>query len=215
MDNKRKPYATLTIRKPRMSQVAATTIMILLAALAVSWHLSETSRLKQQALDASARLQERSDALRQARVGLHEAEAQLADAEARLNASLASWRLQEPVGFYIDPEDYLSGRRMLKAVACIGAADGFEPYIAYGTADPDVIAEFVGRDDYVLAGQAKASADWSFTDEISEDFYTRADVMEKFPYRWSDLRAWLSNESNWYDRLYTFCEEAARQQRAE
>lgn len=215
MDNKQKPYATLTIRKPRMSQVAATTIMILLAALAVSWHMSETSWLQQQVQAKNVLLQEHGVALRQTQIELRDAEAQLADAEARLSASLASWRLQEPVGFYIDPEDYLSGRRMLKAVACIGGADGFEPYIAYGTADPDIIAEFGGRDDYVLAGQAKASADWSFSDEISEDFYTRADVMEKFPYRWSDLRDWLGNETNWYDRLYTFCEEAARQQRAE
>ena len=207
MDDKKKPFAAIYISKPRISQVTAVTLILLIAVVAVTFHMQESKRWNKQLAEITDLLQERRASLSEAEGRLRTVEEQLAEAEYKLENSPAFWQLQEPAGFFVDPADALSGRRMLKAVACSRMAGGFEPYVFYHTADRDVIEDFVQRDNYVLVGQAKWSADWDFSDEISEDFYTRDEALEMFPYTWSESKDWLSNEWSWYERLYAFCDE--------
>lgn len=208
MNEKRKPFATITFSKPRVSLVTAGILMLFLAVAAVAYHIREIERLNARLQNVTGQLLDGTATLSDWADRSLTLEQQLEEAETKLREAQSFWQLREPAGFYIVPHDALSGRRTLRAIACLPIANGFEPYVFYVSSDREVIEDFVQREEYLLVGQAKTSADWEYSDEISEDFYTHTAAYDRFPYKWSTLRDWLSNEDSWYERLYVYCEES-------
>ena len=212
MDEKRKPFATITISKPRFSQVTAGILMLMIAATAVTYHLRESDRWHVQLQDVTRQLLEGAASLSEAEDRVLTLEQQLLEAENKLRDAPSLWQLDEPAGFFIDPQSTLSGRRTLMAMACMRVSHSFEPYVFYFSSDQAVIEAFTQREDFLLVGQAKNSADWEYSVDISEDFYTHAAAYDRYPYKWSESRDWLSNEESWYDRLVLYCEESVERE---
>ena len=122
-------------------------------------------------------------------------------------------RINEPMGFYVDPRDTTTGVRLLTAIACVGGMpDGYEPHVYYRINEQKFIDTLVRSGDYTMVGEAKySSADWTSEEEDIEKFYTRDEVMTSNAYRWIEDKDWVTNEMAWFASLQAYCSEIVNQ----
>lgn len=204
MDDKRKPYATISIRKPRVSLLVSAFIMFAIAAVATSGYLQERDQL-------AAELKSFEDSLGIAQSNLRQAEADLSAVEEKLTAAeskLAEYQAAyaEPVGYY----DYSEGTgKSLRLFSCspvvmdshISRDSNSAILVAYNLLDRKATADLTRNDHYVAVGEY----DWSPRGDEFETifFYMRQDLRDAFT--WRDNEDWSLVHRNWEDYLEDYC----------
>lgn len=104
MNDKRKPYASITIYKPRLSRFLATAILLVLLAGALGgMALREIDGWRTALKVTELQLQERTELLDERTARLQAVESQLERAERRLRTEPLVWRTLEPAGFSVMP----------------------------------------------------------------------------------------------------------------
>ena len=199
MDEKRKPYATITIRKPRTSLLLSAILIAAIVAVAAGSILQERDA-------QAAQLSALQDSVETAQAGLQQSQAELAAA----NATLLDYRQQfaDPLSYY----DYSEGQgKWLRLFACSdivldsltrGVSGG--TIVAYNVLDRKANAHLKRRDDYSLVGEY----DWAPGGEKMETiyFYMRQDVLTQGAFNWPDSNEWSVLHRNWEDYLIEHCQ---------
>lgn len=206
MSEKRKPYASITVYKPRFSRVVATGILlILLAGVLGGMVLREIYSWQSALMEAERQLQERTELLEERTARLKAAEEQLEKAERRLRSAPLIWRTLEPAGFSVTPN--INGRHgLMTATVCARGHMDYEAYVHFFSLDRLFIAELAFGGDYELVGKAPNEAAGRDRDQYIR-YYTRKDVSELHPYTWESTRAHASavHVEAWRDRLASYC----------
>ena len=206
MDEKRKPYATIMIRKPRISLLLSALLIAAIAAVAVGSILQERDQ-------RAAELESLQYSLQTAQSSLRQTEAELSANEDKLKAAesrLADYRkaYAEPAGYY----DYSEGKgKWLRLFSCSpivldshtsGESDS-ATLTAYNLLDRKATADLTRRDNYEPAGEY----DWTPKGDEFETifFYLRDDVLADYPFTWPDSDDWTVVHRNWEDYLEDYC----------
>ena len=208
MDEKRKPYATIMIRKPRISLLLSAILVVAIAAVAAAGILQERSEraaeleILQQSLETTQNLVARAE------MGRGEIEDKLRAAESRL----ADYHKQfaEPAGYY----DYSDGRgRWLRLYSCStivlnsfnsGNGDGAS-LVSHNVLDRKIASDLTRRDNYSKVGDIP----WTPEGEKSQtiDFYIRQDVLAGGDFAWPNSDDWAITHRNWEDYLDDYCQQ--------
>ena len=206
MDEKRKAYATLTFRKPRISLLLSAILVLAIAAVAAYGILQERSI-------RAAALKSLEDSLRIAESHWRQAEGERDALETRLAAAeskLTSYRqaYADPAGYY----DYSEGKgKWLRLFTCssvvleslIGGESNSATLVGYNLVDRKATADLTRRDNYEAVGEY----DWTPRGDEFETiyFHLRADVMADHPFTWPDSDEWPIVHRNWEDYLEDYC----------
>lgn len=206
MNEKRKPYATIHIMKPRLPHTVSAGL-ILLVILAVGLLGSGYENLHAELREAEFRLQERASQLR-------DVESRLQEAASELEEYALFWRqLNEPLGFRVTPEPYAR----LEAITCLRIPESYRSgasvydfgyLFRYEILGRNAILDLLGDEKYKLVGRDKWSANWTLRDDFSDDYYMHEAVYRIFPFRWSLSNEWVENSRDWEDRLQRYCRRA-------
>lgn len=200
MNEKRKPYATITFRKPRISLLVSAFMILALVAVAASGYLQERDA-------QAAQLGALHDSLQQSRAEFSVIEAELSAAE----TELVDYRQQfaRPLGYY----DYSEGMgKWMRHFACSrivldsvlpGEVDG-GTLVSYNVLDRRANADLKRRDNYSFVGEYE----WTPKGELSETiyFYIREDVLTDGAFTWPDSNEWDVLHRNWEDYLDDHCQ---------
>lgn len=208
MDEKRKPYATLTIRKPRISLMLSAILIVAIVAVAAGGVLQERDK-------RDAELKSLADSLQIAQSNQRQAEADVSALEAELSAAeskLTDYRqpFADPLGYY----DYSEDRgQWLRLFSCSHIVlDSFTPgdgdgatMVSYNVLDRKATADLTRRDNYDLVGEF----DWKPEGEKPRAlfFYMRRDVLEEGAFSWPDSDDWPVVHRNWEDYLDDHCHD--------
>lgn len=197
MSEKSKPFATIYIRKPRLSRLASL-ILILLVVLTVAVAVVQERVVWQAQLEDSAgRLQVLA--------------AELERAQDKLNLNAPAWQLREPVGYYVGYSGFVTNHPETTLVYC--KLDVIDPqrdeYSGAGglyflTVEKHLLSEVVQTDDYRLVGRDKDSAEWD-NDHYSDDYYMAEIVLDQAPFVWSETKDWEDNFEQWQKHLRESC----------
>ena len=206
MEEKRKPFVTIFIRKPRVSRlVSAVLILFLIAAIGL-FGMQEVERWQAKMRETERQLQERS-------LSLQEAEARLHEAERKLSQDSPVWQLREPVGYYLGYSGFVTNRAEVTLVFCKLSAVGVpgddsavDGRLFFLTISAHLVSDVIPIVDYQLVGRDKDSAKWD-TEYLSDDYYMGKRVLEKSPFTWSSAKDWEDNFQDWQDHLHAFCDE--------
>ncbi|MYD10659.1 MAG: hypothetical protein F4X02_11535 [Chloroflexi bacterium] len=198
MDDKRKPYATVSIRRPRLSQVTAAVLASLLFASAAAFVLREIEGWR-------SSLRDSQDQLQAAQEQFATTEAELRVIRNALRHSPLSYQTLRPVGFAVPSYGMGAYQSDAEATFCLRMPDGLEPYFVAQTNDLSYVGALIESGDYELAGKDELSAGWIQGRYMNDDYYTRKDVLERLPYQWSRSETWSSNSARWETRLRQFC----------
>ncbi|MCY3779420.1 MAG: hypothetical protein OXG78_03840 [Chloroflexi bacterium] len=198
MDEKRKPYATISIRRPRLSQVTAAVLASLLFASVAAFVLKEIEGGRTSLRDSESQLQAAQDLIAKT-----EAELRVVR-DALLHDPLSRLTLR-PVGLAVQSYGMGAYQSEAEATFCLRMPDGLEPYFVAEANDLEYIGALIEGGDYELAGKDELSAEWFQGRYINTDYYTRKDVLERRPYQWSRSKTWSSNKAAWESRLRQFC----------
>lgn len=198
MSEKRKPYATLTIRKPRMSFLLLVILVLAIVAVAVSGFVQERN---EQAAELSALL----DSVEKAQASLQQSQAELSAAEAKLVDYRAPFA--DPLAYY----DYLDGRgKWLRLYACSQIVfDSFMSeesgvnLLSFNVLARKITRDMTQRDNYALVGEY----DWAAPGESTKTifFYMRQDVLDERAFVWPDSTDWAVQHRNWEEYLDEHC----------
>ena len=154
MDDKRKPYLTISVRKPRFSS-AMVAIVLLVAAVAGTLGIQEYQRWQKQLLDTETRLQETEEKLL-------ETESELLEAQGKLEGYLLVSPLSEPIAF-------MSTSWGIDAIACTQMPLGYRAWgntaatgrlLFYFTTEWDSVESIDQSDQYWLVGKDEWGARW-------------------------------------------------------
>ncbi|MCY3780629.1 MAG: hypothetical protein OXG78_10000 [Chloroflexi bacterium] len=223
MEEKRKPYVTISFRQPRHS-FATLVILLSIGVIAATFGIQEIQRWQKQMRATEARLhetetvltetedrlQETETSFAETETKLQETEAELLDAKRQLESYLPISPLNEPIAF-------LSTKWGVHALTCIRMPQGY--WTSWGTDDAvgrllfysarewDTVDAINESGQYTLVGKDEWSVYWDEGAE-SSDYYIRADVQELNPLTWSKLKSWSRNLDRWEGRLTAYCREA-------
>ena len=206
MDEKRKPYATIMIRKPRVSLLLSAILVAAIVAVAAGGILHDRDQRAaeiqalQESLDASERLlmqaETESGAISDK---LKAAESQLADYQKRF---------AEPAGYY----DYSGGRgKWLRLYSCsrivlesLEVGDG-ATLVSHYVVDRKATADLTSRDNYGEVGQISWTPEGAKPRTIF--FYVRQDVLADGDFAWPDSDDWTTTHRTWEDYLDDYCQQ--------
>lgn len=228
MEEKRKPFMTISFRQPRHS-LAIFVIMLLIGAVAGASAIQEFQRWQKQMLQTEARLhetetvltktenrlQETKTSLEEIETKLQETEAELLDAERKLESYLPISPLDEPIAFISDTWG-------ISALTCIrmpqgywtgwGSEDGIGRLLYYHARDWDSVETINESGQYTLVGEDEWGANWDEEEGFeSYAYYTHVAVQESQPFTWSKSKDWYSNKESWEGRLTDYCREALQE----
>ena len=195
---KRKPYATISIRRPLLSLVAAVVLASLLFASAAAFLLNEVEGWRSSWRDSQ-------DQLQAAQEQFATTEAELRVIRDALRHNPLSHQTLRPVGFAVPSYGMGAYQSDAEATFCLRMPDGLETYFVAETNDLGYVGALIESGDYVLAGKDELSANWVQGRYMNDDYYTRKDVLERLPYDWSRSKTWSSNRSGWEAGLRRFC----------
>ena len=204
MKEKRKPYATITIYKPRLSHFLAIAVLLLLIAALGSLAWREIDGWKTALSESELRLVESSEFLHEKTQRLQAAEAKLEKAERRLRSVPLTWRTLEPAGFSVEPN--VNGwQGLMTATVCARGHRNYESYTHFFSRNRLFVAELMHSGDYELVGKQ-----WPYGVGADRDslirYYTRKDVYEFNPYTWSTTGFSASDHvKSWQNRLASYC----------
>lgn len=199
MSEKRKPYATLTIRKPRMSLLLSTILVLAIVGVVASGYIKDRN-------EQVAQLSSLQDGLENAQARLQQSQAELAAANAALEEYRASF--SDPLAYY----DYSDGRgKWLRLFACsqivfnsfTPEASGGVNLLSFNVLAREITREVTQRDDYSLVGEF----DWAAPGESTRSilFYMRQDVVAERDFTWLDSTDWNVQHRNWEEYLDDHC----------
>ena len=206
MEEKRKPFATIYLRKPRKSVLLSTFLILAIVAVAASMFMQERD-------EQAAKLNSLEDSLQIVQSSLQIAEDQLGDAEDRLadaESRIAEYQVQlgEPLGFY----DFSEGRgKSLRFYSCSrnvndalssGDGDG-ATLITFDVLDRKATSDLLKGDNYDVVG----NYDWQPEGYRSQTiiFYMRKDVLARDPFTLQDQEEWDEMHLDWSDHLEYDC----------
>ncbi|MYD10658.1 MAG: hypothetical protein F4X02_11530 [Chloroflexi bacterium] len=200
MKEKRKPYASITIYKPRFSRLVSIAILLILIAALGSRAMREIDGWRSALSKTEQRLQASSELLHDRKQRLQAVEAKLERAEDRLRTEPLTWRTLEPAGFSVEPTvDGWQG--LMTATVCARGHMYYEAYTHFFSRNRFFVAELVHSGDYVLAGKAPAAIDGRYI-----RFYTHKDALEFDAYTWDESRNQATDHvAAWQNRLASYC----------
>lgn len=198
MDEKRKPYATISFRRPRLSQVAAAVLASLLFASVAALLLNEIEGWRSSLRESEVQLQAAQELLFRTEADLHDAR------DALLHDPLSRLALR-PVGLAVPSFGREAYQSDAEATFCLRMPDGLEPFFVAKTNDLNYVGALIEGGDYELTGKDELSANWVQGRYMNDDYYTRKDVLERLPYQWSRSKTWSTNKAGWETRLRQFC----------
>ena len=215
MGEKRKPYATITFRKPRLPFLATVGLILFVVMVSglLGWRDFEGMQAKLQ--ETEALLQDRTISLNDTASRLQTVESQLQETTTKLEDYSRFWReLDEPLGYRIWHEPEIG----LEAITCVLVPEDFRLSASvydngylfhYELRGRDAISAIIGNDRYKLVGKDKWGANWTYDDDLSEDYYMHDNVHRVFPFKWwSSTKDWLENSWDWEDRLQRYCKNS-------
>lgn len=209
MDEKRKPFATITFRKPRISLLLSALLITAIAAVAVGSVLQERAERTAELESLEISLQDAQSSLRQTEADLDANEDRLRAAESRLADYYKHFA--EPAGYY----DYSEGKgKWLRLFSCSRVVlDSFTPdgdgdgatLVSYNVIDRKATADLTRRDNYDLVGEFN----WTPPGEMSKIiyFYLRQDVLGDAAFTWPGSDDWAIVHRNWEDYLDEHCHQ--------
>ncbi len=225
MEEKRKPYVTISFRQPRHS-LAVLVIMLSIGVIAGAFVIQEFQRWQKQMLETEARLHETEGTLREMTNRLHttetslnetgtklqETEAELLEAKKQLETYLPISPLNEPIAFISDTWG-------ISALTCIrmpqgywtgwGSEDGIGRLLFYFAREWDSVESINENGQYTLVGEDEWGANWDEEEGFqNQSYYTHAAVQESHPFTWSKSKYWYNNKESWEGRLTDYCREA-------
>ncbi|MCY3779422.1 MAG: hypothetical protein OXG78_03850 [Chloroflexi bacterium] len=206
MDDKRKPYATIMIRKPRISLLLSAILIAAIVAVAAGGILQERA-------DRAVELEILQNNLETTQYTLMRSETERGIVEDQLRAAESQLEeyhrhFAEPAGYY----DYSDGRgKWLRLFSCshvvldsFAAGEG-ATLVAYNVIDRKAVSALTRRDNYALAGEFL----WTPEEEAAVIiyFYLRQDVLEDADFTWPEREDWATVHRNWEDYLDDFCHQ--------
>lgn len=208
MDEKRKPYATIMIRRPRVSLLLTFILVAAIVAVAIGGVLQERHQLDAELTSLKASLQGAQSSLRQAEAEYGALEDKLKAAEGQLEDYYKHF--VEPAGYY----DYSDGKgKWLRFFSCthvvldsFAAGEGAgATLVSYNVLDRKATSDLGRRDNYALVGEFN----WKPPDEASKViyFYMRQDVLAGDGFTWPDTEDWSVVHRNWEDFLDEHCHQ--------
>ena len=198
MDEKRKPYATISIRRPRLAQVTAAVLASLLFASAAAFVLREIEGWRDRLHAREIQLDAAQDLLARTEADLHDAR------DALMHDPLSRLELR-PVGLAVPSYGMGAYQSDAEATFCLRMPEGLDPFFVAQTNDLSYVGALIESGDYELAGKDELSANWVQGRYMNDDYYTRKDVLERLPYQWSRSETWSNNRARWEGRLRRFC----------
>lgn len=221
MSEKRKPYVTISIKKPRISHLVSLMLILIIGAVAGTFGIQEYGRwqeTKAELRETEGLLTEQTTRLQETEANLQATEAELQAVKSKYNAEeyLRVWQSHEPAGFHIDREN---GGLVLQAVTCYipqdnepsnDVYDDIGPLVHYNIVNRHTVMTLSQSDKYKLVGQDQMSAGWADDEYVSQHYYTHQAVFDRYPYTWSSSKDWGSNWRGWDERIRTYCQETFR-----
>ena len=224
MEDKRKPYLTVSFRQPRHS-LAILFIMLSIGVVAGASAIQELQRWQKQMQETEARLHETETVLTKTENRLQETktslvaiesklqdtEAELLDAERKLAAYLPISPLDEPIAF-------ISTKWGIDAIACTQLPKGFTAsgdengegrLLYYYAMEWDTVEAIEVSDQYKFVGEDEWGANWDEDEGFDNwGYFMHLAVLESHPFIWSKSKDWLNNKAGWESRLSDYCREA-------
>jgi hypothetical protein len=205
LNDKRKPYASITIYKPRLSRFVATAILLVLLAGALGgMALREIDGWRTALKVTELQLQERTELLDERTARLQAVESQLEQAERRLRTEPLLWRTLEPAGFSVMPSNN-GWQGLLTATVCARGHRYYEGYTHFFSLNRFFVSELALSGNYEYVGKERNGKDRAGRDQYIR-YYTHRDAL-KFN---SSTRVSTENFSSddvqaWRDRLASYC----------
>ncbi|MCY4072610.1 MAG: hypothetical protein OXG60_15050 [Chloroflexi bacterium] len=213
MEEKRKPFVTIFIRKPRVSRLVSAVLILLLIVAMGLFGMQEVERWQEKMRETERQLQERSVSLQEAESRLQHAEMRLDEAERKLLQDSPVWQLREPVGYYLGYSGFVTNLSEATLVFCElsaldvqGEESAVDGHLFFLTVRAHLRSDLIPTDDYQLVGRDKDSARWD-AEYLSDEYYMGKRVLEISPFEWSSAKDWEDNFQDWQDHLRTFCDE--------
>ena len=206
MNEKRKPYASITIYKPRFARSVATAVLLLLLVTVLAGlALSEMDGWRTALEETELALQERTALLEERTQRLQAVEDQLEKAERRLRTEPLTWRTLEPAGFSVEPN--IGGwQGLLTATVCARGHMYYEAYTHFFSLKRSFIAELMHGGAYELVGKQRPYGVVGADRDHFIRYYTRKDVLEFNSYTWNTTGFSASDHVDaWRDRLASYC----------
>lgn len=208
MDEKRKPYATIMIRKPRISLLLSVILIAAIVAVAAGGLLQDRAERAAEIETLQESLETSQSLLMRAETEHGIVEDRLRSAESQLEAYHKHFA--EPAGYY----DYSDGKgKWLRLFSCSHVVlDSFAAgggagatLVSYNVLDRKATSDLNRRDNYPLVGELN----WTPPGEASKIlyFYLREDVLEGAAFTWPDTEDWAVVHRNWEDYLDEHCHQ--------
>ena len=204
MNDKRKPYASITFYKPRFPRIVAAAILLLLIAALGSLAWREIDGWRTALNQAEQRLQESADLLHARTQRLQAVEAQLDKAQQRLRTEPLTWRTLEPAGFSVEPN--IGGwQGLMTATVCARGHMFFHAYTHFFSMNRFFVAELMHSGNYELVGKQRYYGAGADRDQYIR-YYTHKDALEFDAYTWDSARASADDHVEaWQSRLASYC----------
>lgn len=206
MNDKRKPYASITFYKPRFSRFVATVILLVLLAGALGGlALSEIDGWRTALQISEQQLQEREELLREFTWRLQDVSDQLDIAERRLRTEPLTWRTLEPAGLSVLSS--ISGSEgLFTAAVCARGHKYFEAYTHFYSRNRFFVSELaLLSGNYKYVGNERHGKDSSSRDRYIR-YYTHQDALEFNDITWVSTETHTSNDVQaWQNRLASYC----------
>ena len=223
VEEKRKPYLTISFRQPRHSLVVLF-IMLSIGLIAGAFGIQEFQRWQKQILETEARLHDTESELTQAEnrfqmmkasleaveTKLQETEAELLDSKRKLEAYLPISLLNEPIAF-------ISTKWGIDAIACTKMPEGYTGagdelgegrLLYYYATEWDTVEAIDQSDQYKFVGEDEWGANWDEDEGFDNwGYYMHVAVLESHPFTWSKSKDWLNNKDGWESRLTVYCRD--------
>lgn len=228
MEEKRKPYMTISFRQPRHS-LALFVIMLSIGVVVGAFGIQEYQRWQNQMLATEARLQETeavltktADRLQETKISLEEVETKLQGTEAELLEAKQQLEAYLPISPLNEPVAFISDKWGVNAFACLrmpqgywtgwGSEDGIGRLLFYYAREWDSVEAITQSDQYTLVGEDVWGANWDEAEGFdSYEYYTHVAVQESHPFTWSKSKDWYSNKESWEGRFVDYCREALQE----
>ena len=225
MEEKNKPYVTISFRQSRHS-LAILVIVLLIGVIVGAFGIQEFQRWQLKLLVTQARLHDTEtvlitteNRLQETKTNLEAVETKLQDTEAALLEARKQLETYLPISPLNEPVAFISHSWGVNALTCTrtpqgywtgwGSEDGIGRLLYYYAREWDSVEAINESGQYTLAGEDEWGAYWDEEEGFeNQSYYTHVAVQELHPFTWSKSKDWYSNKESWEGRLTDYCREA-------
>ena len=206
MSKKRKPYASITVYKPRASRFLAAALLLVLLAVALGGlALREIESWRTALRETERQLRGRTELLEERTARMKVLESQLEQAERRLRTEPLTWRTSEPAGFSV-LSSIRGSEGMLTATVCARGHKYYKAYAHFYSLSRFLVSELVLSGNYEFVGEERYNRDGAGRDRYIR-YYTHRDALafsfETAPESWKSFSS--DDVRAWQDRLASYC----------